>query len=389
VSKASEVIIVGGGCLGLTMGLALKNLNFDVKVLERQKYEPAQLSRLIAVNYKSCEFLKEHILHDAEFQASSQQINHILVQEGKSQLNFNPQDLGYDYFGYMIEEHKLYGLLHSEAERLGIIEHATMSHFEVSTDDVRMEVGGEQLTCQLLIACDGRQSKIRTALKIPVEEEKYQQIAIVANVTHPQPHNGLAVEIFLPNGPFAILPKQGGTSSSIVWTERADFKTLIENLPHPELEGLFKERFGHYFGGMTLQGKVRCYTLRLIHALEYYSARCVLVGDAAHSIHPIAGQGMNLGIRDVMLLSSLLKRQKDCGLDLASPLMLQEYDKERRQDAKKMIEATSFLNYIFTTTFPGAKTLRNIALRGMNYTHNIRKHCMKYAMGLLASIPSF
>jgi 2-octaprenyl-6-methoxyphenol hydroxylase len=208
---------------------------------------------------------------------------------------------------------------------------------------------------------------------------------------HEQPHRGVAQEKFLPGGPFAILPMQdsekGEHLSSIVWTERASLARRLLELDAPSFQAEFARRFGDFLGHVEPHGPRWSYPLGLVHAERYIDERLVLVGDAAHGLHPIAGQGYNLGVRDIAALVEVLVEDKRLGLDIGSAGTLERYARWRRADNFTMVAATDLLNRLFSNDIKPLRLVRDLGLAAVNRTPPLRRFFVRHAMGLVGDLP--
>jgi 2-octaprenyl-6-methoxyphenol hydroxylase len=245
---------------------------------------------------------------------------------------------------------------------------------------------GTTLVAQLAIATDGRGSPTRKAANINVRQWRYPQIGIVCTVQHQYPHHGVAQEQFLPAGPFAILPMTG-QRSSIVWTEKAELAPALLELPNQEFAEEVQIRFGDYLGDLEIVGPKFSYPLGLLHAEHYIAPRLALAGDAAHAIHPIAGQGLNIGIRDAAALAEIIVDALRLGLDPGSVNVLEGYERWRRFDNTMMIAATDGLNRIFSNDVGPIKFARDVGLAAVNRTPPLKRLFMRHAMGVLGDLP--
>jgi 2-octaprenyl-6-methoxyphenol hydroxylase len=219
----------------------------------------------------------------------------------------------------------------------------------------------------------------------------YHQIAIVLVARHERPHRGVAQEKFLPGGPFAILPmtdsESGEHRSSIVWTEKADIAKRILELDPPRFQAEFARRFGDYLGHVEATGPRWSFPLGLVHAERYVDERMVLVGDAAHGIHPIAGQGYNLGVRDIAALIETLVDAKRLGLDIGSAGTLERYARWRRADNLTMVAATDLLNRLFSNDIKPLRLVRDIGLAAVHRVPPLRRFFVRHAMGMVGDLP--
>ncbi|MGH6969925.1 MAG: FAD-dependent monooxygenase, partial [Stellaceae bacterium] len=238
----------------------------------------------------------------------------------------------------------------------------------------------------LVAACDGRQSKLRQDAGIESMTWDYRQTAIVACVAHEKPHRGVAVEHFRPSGPFAILPMTGNRSS-IVWTEsRAQAPQLLA-LPQARFADALQRRFGDFFGRVELAGPVWSYPLSFLHAERYTAPRLALVGEAAHAIHPIAGQGLNLSLRDVASLAEIAVDARRLGLDVGASDLLARYEGWRRFDAVTLAAVTDGLTRLFSNDLKTLGLVRDLGLAAVHRMPRLKKRLMRHAMGAGGNLP--
>ena len=245
---------------------------------------------------------------------------------------------------------------------------------------------GRRLGCRLVAAADGKDSPLRRAAGIRAIEWRYPQTGIVTTVAHERPHRGIAVEHFLPAGPFAILPMTGDRSS-IVWTEHAALAPLLLALPVAEFAAELRARFGDFLGAIAPVGPRWRYPLSLLLAERYVAGRLALVGEAAHVIHPIAGQGLNIGIRDVAALAELIVDRRRLGLDIGDDSVLERYDRWRRADALLLAGVTDGLNRLFSNTVGPLRLARDVGLAIVNRLPPLKRMLMRHAMGMFGDRP--
>jgi 2-octaprenyl-6-methoxyphenol hydroxylase len=371
-SKQFDVVIIGGSYMGLSLALMLADIGLKVSVIEKNALRitknPNEPSRLLAIAKASMDIYSRYNIKGL-FDTNAEAITYIRVLESEtgSHLDFDPEEVGLNSFGVMVEEHNLLTKLYEKAKV-----HSNISlKYNTAIQDITPSQGfsiitfedGNMINAKLVIACDGKNSWVRKYFGVSVQKFNYHQSAIVFDVKHELNHEGAAIEKFLPQGPFAILPKPGGFNSCIL--------EIIE------------EKFGDYLGKIEIVSDVKAFPLELIHAKKYFADRVALAGDAAHAIHPVAGQGLNLGIRDAEALAKLIKQYMELGLDIGSYTMLNEYDKERKPDNNLMIEATHNVNLLFSNNLSAVKLARGFGLRVLNKIPLARKLFMNYAMGLL------
>ena len=255
---------------------------------------------------------------------------------------------------------------------------------------------GRTLAARLVASAEGRFGTMREDAGIGARAWSYGQIAIVLVARHERPHRGVAQEKFLPGGPFAILPMTDGEPtdgnpgehrSSIVWTEKADIARRVLELDAPRFQAEFARRFGDYLGRVEPIGPRWSFPLGLVHAERYVDERMVLVGDAAHGIHPIAGQGYNLGVRDIAALVETLVDAKRLGLDIGAADTLERYARWRRADNFTMVAATDLLNRLFSNDIKPLRLVRDIGLAAVNRVPPLRRFFVRHAMGMVGDLP--
>jgi 2-octaprenyl-6-methoxyphenol hydroxylase len=391
----AEIIIVGAGYSGLSLSLMLARHGIKSVVVEKSSFAAKENNkpykkkpcRLFALAAATCELYAKYGINLA-FSEIGQPINYIRVLDHGSPaiLDFCPQDLELESFGFMVEERLLRQELLKQVraeKNITLIDNSTIK--EISYENgfiyINNENDGQIVRGNLLVAADGKHSRIRQLAGIDVFRHDYRQIGIVCDVVHEKSHAGVAVERFLPDGPFALLPKHGEFSSSIVWTDSDEKANALKSLNSDELNDVIALRFGNHLGEVKVVSSVEIFPLELCHANKYYAKKIALVGDAAHAIHPVAGQGFNLGLRDVDLLTQLIIKQKELGLDISSEIMLHNYQKARRVDNNLLIESTNLLNSIFASRLLSVKLARRLGMDIINHLPWIKKPIMKYASG--------
>ncbi len=375
--------------------------NINQKLTPQDQAKPNQQnSRLFALSHRSSDILaKYQILIQEEFIKIAQPILHIRAvdQESTAKVDFLPADIGLQEFGYMIDE----GLLKNQllqktiaTKNIAIIDCANISdicetgttinltyqHQDSEADPVlRDQV--KVLKSRLLLGCDGKNSVVRSLVRIKTKTHEFNQSALAFDISHPSwNHDGVAIEKFYAGGPFAILPKAGGYQSAIIWTEKKEAANFLENCSAQDLEFLAKKRLDGYLGDeVRIITEPKFHELKCVTAAKLEHGRVLLLGDSAHSIHPIAGQGLNLGMRDVETLAELVMEYHELGLDIGSWVLTSNYAKKRKYDIKLMTFSTSLINNLFSNQNIGLKISRRIGLKVFDRCSIIKNLAMMYA----------
>jgi 2-octaprenyl-6-methoxyphenol hydroxylase len=305
-------------------------------------------------------------------------------------LGFDATELDEGPMGYMLEDRFLRpALLEAMDARPSItqIDSARVVAQDLTEAGVVVTLDdGRRVTGRLLIGCDGRDSATAQRAGIRRTGWDYGQTGLVCAIAHEKPHNGCAHQFFMPAGPLAILPLPGNRSS-IVWTERSEEAARIHALPDADYLDVLRPRFGDFLGGITLAGKRFAYPLRLTIANSFIAPRLALVGDAAHGMHPIAGQGFNFGLRDVAALAEVLILAQRRGEDIASPLVLERYQQWRRFDTMTMAVGTDSVNRLFSNDSALLRGLRGLGMGAISALPGLRNGFMRAAAGLSGDKP--
>ena len=304
-------------------------------------------------------------------------------------LTFDGEVAPGEPFAHMVSNKVLNGALRRRAGELGIdiIEGVAVAAFETGNAAAKVHLDdGVSIGTRLLAAADGVNSKLRDMAGIKTVTWEYGQSGIVCTVAHERPHNGRAEEHFLPAGPFAILPLTGNRSS-IVWTERThDAEKLVAGDPFVfEIE--LEQRFGLKLGEISVEGKPRAWPLGLTLARAFVAPRFALVGDAAHGIHPIAGQGLNLGFKDAAALAETVVEADRLGQDFGAMDVLERYQQWRRFDTVQMGVTTDVLNRLFSNDLGPLRQLRDIGLGLVDRMPRMKRFFIRQASGLTGDTP--
>jgi 2-octaprenyl-6-methoxyphenol hydroxylase len=399
----TDIVIIGSGMAGLSFAALIAQQGFAVTVIDR--IHPEMLAtekvdaRTVALSAGSRDVLAPLGIWD-QMVTHAAAITSIDVQEGHDPflLNFDAKDTGSEAFGWIFPNTVVRQMLYETALKFGVtfIAPAVLKDIAYTVDEVVAELDDDtSVHAKLLIGADGRFSRVRDLIGVSGVNLSYDQTALVGLVEHEMPHQGLAVERFYSSGPFAILPFVDQLSSSseaigqnkpvhrsaIVWTTD-DVKGKRKAVPDLEtitqqLLPLFDDRYG----AVQAVGTWAQFPLSLYHAKSFIADRVALISDAAHAIHPIAGQGLNLGMRDVTVLVEELVAARDATIDIGSADILQRYQQRRRFDVFAMVAATDVLNRLFGNKLRGMRWLRSAGLGLVNRLPPLKRFFAKTAMG--------
>ncbi len=398
---STDVIIVGGGHAGCTMAALLADNGVDVVCIDRDdataSLAPGFDARTTTISYGSRNVLAAAGVWDALIDKICA-IRDIKITEAGSPtlLHFLIQDAGEEAFGWVVENRFLRQSLYQRLAALPRATHlapAVVNGIAQVDDFITATLqDGRIVQGKILIGADGRQSFVRGAAGIGTRGWSYRQRALVCIVEHENPHDYIAVEDFRPEGPFAILPMQndprGAHRSALVWTEHGSDRRSALHWDEHSFNAALAERFPKSYGRVRLNGTRAAYPLGLTHAQSYIGPRLALVADAAHGIHPIAGQGLNLGLRDIADLTERLVAAKQGGKDIGSDLLLNAYEAARRTDNMAMAGATDLLNRIFSNDLAPVRAGRKIGLTVIEKLPRVQRFFMRQAMGSAGLLPS-
>lgn len=386
-----ELAVVGGGLNGLTLGIACAAAGLEVAVIDRE--DPATMlgerfdGRTSAIAFGSMRVL-DGIGVWPLVADKAEAIREIRVADNSAPLflHYDHREIGDEPLGSIVENRDLRRALQARAGALPNLRLVAPMTVTSRADGTLTLASGDTVRAELVAAADGKNSPLREAAGIRAVKWSYPQIGIVATVRHAKPHRGVAVEHFLPAGPFAILPMTGNRSS-IVWTERADLAPKLLALDDAAFHRELAARFGDFLGEISVEGPRWSYPLSFLHAETYIAPRLALVGEAAHVIHPIAGQGLNMGIRDIAALAECLVDGRRLGLDLADSGVLARYERWRRFDNVVLAAVTDGLNRLFSNSVPPVKLARDLGLAAVGEVPPLKRFFMRHAMGMVGDLP--
>lgn len=393
-----DLTIGGAGFAGLALAIALRQGlgdSFAVTVIDpalgADKSKDPRASAIAAAARRLFDAIDVWDAVDAD----AQPILDMVVTDSKLDDAVRPTFLTFggevepgEPFAHMIENRHLIDALVAKARQLGIdLRAGTVVGFEHAANAIEVELGGgEKISTRLLVGADGARSKIREQAGIATHGWDYDQSAIVTTVAHEREHNGRAEEHFLPAGPFAILPLTG-KRVSIVWTETAREAERIVALPDDEFHAELEQRFGLHLGDLQVIGARRAFPLGLHTARSFIAERLALIGDAAHIIHPIAGQGLNMGLRDVAALAEAIADAARLGLDIGGADVLERYQRWRRFDTMTMGVATDGLNRLFSNHSDVLRLARDVGLGVVERLPALKRVFIREAAGVTGEVP--
>ena len=413
-SIKTDIAIIGAGPAGLTLAGLLAQQGWQVCLVDRahprDMAKPVADARTTALSYGTSRLL-DRLGVWADLEPSGSPITHIDVQDGRAPvvLRFDEDAVreaaGADTpMGWIVENPDLRRVLWENVERYGaqcrVLAPFSLESYQAHDTGVTVDLKDAQngvsqtIEARLLIGADGRMSRVRDLAGLDVVALDYRQIATVGLIAHDKPHNGLALERFYSDGPFAVLPftddMHGRHRSAVVWTRPLDARQrrLVRqrqlheiDLTPPDLQQAIQARITPSYGMVEVLGRWDHYPLSLYHSTGLIADRVALVGDAAHAIHPIAGQGLNVGMQDMAVLADLLG-PADAATDPGAPDVLADYQRQRRFNVFNMVAATDLLNRFFGMSSLPLKIIRPVGLGLVNAIPPLKNFFVKRAMGL-------
>jgi 2-octaprenyl-6-methoxyphenol hydroxylase len=398
MSAQRSIVICGGAFAGLALAVALRQgLGAEIPVIVADPAlgtRPSRDPRATAI-VAACRRLFETLGAWQAVSDKAQPILDMVVTDSKLEDATRPVFLTFagdvepgEPFAHMVENRDLIDALVKRAEAENIDLRATaVTSYDSRPDGIDVTFAdGSIVEASLLVAADGARSKLRERAGIATHGWDYDQSGIVVTVGHERDHGGRAEEHFLPAGPFAILPLTG-KRSSLVWTEKRTEAARITALGEDEFHGELEQRFGLHLGEIRALDKPRAFPLSYFVARSFIAERMALIGDAAHVIHPIAGQGLNLGLKDVAALAEVVVDAARLGIDLGQADVLERYQRWRRFDTMAMGLATNSLNFLFSNQSTLLRTVRDIGLGLVDRAPPLKNLFIRQAAGLAGEVP--
>ena len=395
-----DIAIVGGGLNGPALALAAAQVGLRVIVLDATSHKPRKNAKFDGRAYALALASKrlmaavgvwENVAQDAE------PMLNIRVSDGHAGVGASPFFMDFDHaeleegpMGYMVEDRHLRYALQAAMQTSPLIEYRLATRVtgqSTGPEGVTLSLANNQkITTRLLVGADGRQSGTAARAGITYTGWQYGQTALVCAVEHDRPHGGVAHQFFMPAGPMAVLPLSA-RRSTVVWSEKTDSATVIKTLDDAAFLDVLRPRFGDFLGDIALTGGRFSYPLGMMIAKSYIAPNVALIGDAAHGVHPIAGQGLNAGLRDVAALIQVLSEAKQRGEDFASQPVLARYQLWRRFDATALAVATDGFNRLFSNDNPILRLGRDLGMGMLNAMPKVRRGILREAAGLTGDLP--
>lgn len=396
--RSIDIVIAGAGYVGMAAAVAVKAARPHLSVSVVDAAPPGvweRDTRASAIAAAACRML-DQLGCWTEIAPEAQAMTEMIVTDSRAADPVRPVFLTFDGevepgepFAHMVANVVLNRALRRRARELGvdIVEGVAVQGFDVGGTGVTVHLAdGVTLEARLLVAADGVNSRLRDMAGIKTVKWEYGQSGIVCTVAHERPHDGRAEEHFLPAGPFAILPLKGNRSS-IVWTEPTAAAERLVKEDELVFEMELEQRFGLKLGELRVEGRPRAWPLGLILARDFVKPRFALCGDAAHGIHPIAGQGLNLGFKDVAALAEVVVEADRMGQDIGAVDVLERYQQWRRFDTFQMGVTTDVLNRLFSNDLAPLRTLRDVGLGIVDRLPKLKEFFIRQASGLSGETP--
>lgn len=395
-----DILIVGGGLVGASLALALARSDLRIGIVESQQWRlssaPAYDDRTLALAYGSRRIFEAMGLWPTIAErAGATPIKRIHISDrgrfGVARLDATDADM--DALGYVIETPGLGAVLYRALQNIAafeLIAPATMQALSFANDIARVHVKRDDLertiTARLVVGADGGHSRVREAVCIGAHTKDYGQTAIVANITPEQAHNHIAYERFTQDGPLALLPMRDNRCT-VVWSVRHEQARALLACDDELFLRQLQERFGDRLGQFRKTGRRTGYPLTLTQVDAHVRARVVLVGNAAHTVHPVAGQGFNLGLRDVATLSQVLVGALRDGRDIGQVGVLAQYARSRQRDTRAVAGFTDGLIRVFANSLPPLAMARNIGLITTDLLPPLKRALIRRTSGLAGPLP--
>jgi len=400
MKKDFDIIVIGGGINGQVMSLAAAHAGFSVALIDQNKIVEDSLrefdGRAYAIAFSSVQMMKNlnfwKIIEETAQPILNIKVSHGTIERGPASatLQFNNADIEESPMAQMLEDRFLRQCLNIEIKKNALItlieQRKVIDLIDFKQHKNLILDNNLELQASLIVASDGIDSPISKKIGIKKTGWKYQQLGLVCAIEHEYSSDNTAYQYFLPEGPLAILPIKNNTAS-IVWTENIQNALTISEMNDAEYLSVLRHRFGDFLGQLKLTGRRISFPLKLSISEKYVSDRFAVIGDAAHGYHPIAGQGLNAGMRDIAALLDVISSARERGEDFSSINVLNRYQEWRRFDNQTLGFATDNLNKIFSSYNPLFGSLKNLGMKAIEKSNYAKRAFMRQAAGLNGELP--
>jgi len=388
-----EVVVIGAGVVGSSLALSLAKEGVDVCLIDKgtpEIKEDISRGRTAALNLASQNILEKlGVKRGIQNYLTPFKNIYVWDSDGTSSLEFSSDEIGQPKLGDVVTNNAILSsifLLLPNHKNLRFLSGDRLKTLNPQEESIKVcTEGGENISCQLVVGADGGLSSVRELSSINIRTWSYDQKALIANLKAEKSHSNTAYQVFTKNGPIALLPmqKDDEESLSLVWSADIDYAERLLDLDIPSFLNELERKTESVLGKLSLDGEMSSYPLHQLHAKDYYAQRVVLIGDAAHSMHPLAGQGLNLGLGDVEELASRILRSRRHGEDVGNDKMLSDYSKARKSINLRMMGFMEVFKKGFGSTNPWVRLGRNMAFGATQKAPELRKRFIKEAAGII------
>ena len=388
-----EVVVIGAGVAGSSLALSLAKEGVAVCLIDKgtpEIKEDISGGRTAALNLASQNILEKlGVKRGIQNYLTPFKNIYVWDSEGTSSLEFSSDEIGQPKLGDVVTNNAILSsifLLLPNHKNLRFLSGDRLKTLDPQEESIKVcTEGGENISCKLVVGADGGLSSVRELSSINIRTWSYDQKALIANLKAEKSHNNTAYQVFTKNGPIALLPmqKDNEESLSLVWSADIDYAERLLDLDIPSFLNELERKTESVLGKLSMDGEISSYPLHQLHAKDYYAQRVVLIGDAAHSMHPLAGQGLNLGLGDVEELASRILRSRRHGEDVGNDKMLSDYSKARKSINLRMMGFMEVFKKGFGSTNPWVRLGRNMAFGATKKAPELRKRFIKEAAGII------
>ena len=388
-----EVVVIGAGVAGSSLALSLAKEGVAVCLIDKgtpEIKEDISGGRTAALNLASQNILEKlGVKRGIQNYLTPFKNIYVWDSEGTSSLEFSSDEIGQPKLGDVVTNNAILSsifLLLPNHKNLRFLSGDRLKTLDPQEESIKVcTEGGENISCKLVVGADGGLSSVRELSSINIRTWSYDQKALIANLKAEKSHNNTAYQVFTKNGPIALLPmqKDNEESLSLVWSADIDYAERLLDLDIPSFLNELERKTESVLGKLSMDGEMSSYPLHQLHAKDYYAQRVVLIGDAAHSMHPLAGQGLNLGLGDVEELANRILSSRRHGEDVGNDKMLSDYSKARKSINLRMMGFMEVFKKGFGSTNPWVRLGRNMAFGATKKAPELRKRFIKEAAGII------